>query len=663
MAQQLASNASKPGTAKPRVSSSSASTATSREHTPTTAPGDSLAAGRTRARARAPAPTGSFEDALGGLESNLKLNTLEEARALLMQGQYIPSNCDNVTTSQLATTLLILLQDVSAKVGKTHAAYLRAVALMLHHEDTTCTAQLIASKVTDMQELILQKLQSATESMTHATSAMTDATGTLDQQITTLARQEEVTRESVQDLAMAVQVMNGAADELMASSTTPVEHLAQVSSQAAAATATAPGAAHPPAPAPALPTAQAHATAQAKALADERNIILDLDGEAAVGVAKLSEQELVERANVAIDRMGIQAGDKPTQFAFAAAYKLEHGGIRYRMVDKASADWLRRPDIRVAFAEAYGGDGRLKDRTYAVIAEFADVAFNPVDPDGLRATARLNAIPESIASARWLKRANRRRPNQRKAFLEIMLTSPKAANTLIRAGCVINGCTLRTRKRLTEPKRCMKCNRFTTRHTAKTCKADHDTCTKCSGNHREDVCTSDTLACVNCKGDHAASDRACPRYLEELAKIRDRVPDNKYPYYPEADDPSTWVQDSNSPPSSQQVPGAAAPTTSTDGWRTVVTRKRGRRPGATATKSGTAPSKSPHSAAASDDQRPRSRSSTRTATGVVDGPPTRPATPLRQMTLHEQTSGSVLPRAPRPRANTASAATPTRSNA
>jgi hypothetical protein len=656
MANPFANTSSKPPLRKGRISNTSASTTTSREPTPAATASDSLTAGRTRSRTQAAAPIGSFEDALGALDSDPKLNTLEEARALLARAQYIPDDSTSVTTSQLATTLLILIQAIAVKAGKTHVAHLRAVALMLHHEDTTCTAQLIASKVMDTQELILQQLQSATEKMNTAASALFDATNGLDQQMTTLARQDEATRESVQDLATAVNVMNNAADELLARSTDPAT--------SASPTAQEPGPAAAPAtsPSPAAPltpvTAQAHATARAKAQADERNIILDLDGEAVTGVAKLSEQELVERANVAIDRMSIQAGDKPEQFAFAAAFKLEHGGIRYRMADKASADWLRKPDVRVAFAAAFGGDGRLKDRTYSVIAEFADIAFDPTSADGLKAVARLNAIPDCIASARWLKRAGKRRPGQRTAFLEVLLTTPKSANTIIRSGCVIHGRTLRTRKRLTEPKRCMKCNRFTSRHTAKTCKAEHDTCTKCAGEHREEACTSTTLSCINCKGEHAASDRACPRYLDEMKKIRDRVPDNKYPFYPEADDPSTWVQETDTDGlTSTQATGTPAAASATDGWRTVGPRGRGRRPGA-------APSQRPKSAAGAA-HRSQSRSQTRPAPTVsgTPNPTARPGSPLRQQTLHEVALDGILPGTPRPRANSASAATPTRPHA
>jgi pyruvate/2-oxoglutarate dehydrogenase complex dihydrolipoamide acyltransferase (E2) component len=189
--------------------------------------------------------------------------------------------------------------------------------------------------------------------------------------------------------------MNSAADELMARATAPVEPTPQATHQADTDADTDTPAMSSPLALQLTPlAAHAHATARAKALADERNVILDLDGDAATGVSKLSELNIVERANVAIDHMGIQASNKPAQFAFVAAHKLEHSGIRYRMADKASADWLRRPDMRIAFAEAFGGDGWLKDQTYAVIAEYADVNFNPADADRLHATATLNAIPD-----------------------------------------------------------------------------------------------------------------------------------------------------------------------------------------------------------------------------------------------------------------------------
>jgi hypothetical protein len=571
------------------------------------------------------------------------MNTPAQARAALEKNLYIPPGVTDLTTSQLANTLLILIHSISVtKIGRTWADLLRAVAILLHHEDTSCTAQLIASKVLDMQEAALAQLKTVSDKVGLAASSVFDAAASLDDRANVLARQTDVAQECTQHLAEAVESINDATCELKANAeSTP------------AATAPGPGATYanvaawtPPATAQSNPR---QAAARAKAMADERNVIVDLSGDAATEAAKLSEKELVDRANMAVDRMGLQATDKPEAFAFIAASKLEHGGVRYRMADKACADWIRRHDVREAFTTEYGGDGRLKDKTYAVISEFADVGFDPTDAAELTAIARLNGLaPHSIVTARWLKRQASRRPGQRTAFLEIVLATPKAANAIIRAGCVILGRTLRTRKRLIEPRRCMKCQGFTARHTAKTCRTEHDTCAKCSGQHREDTCTADTLKCSNCKGDHAAADRACPKYLDEVRKLRERVPDNRYPLYVQADDPSTWEQDAEADDAAQ--PAAATAPRRAGGWKQREQRGRPRTPPQSSQNAApkTAGSTGPQAAA---ERRSRSRSR-QTATPAAP----RVSSPLRQQTLHEVSPHGVLPSPARQRANSTPAA-------
>jgi hypothetical protein len=104
-------------------------------------------------------------------------------------------------------------------------------------------------------------------------------------------------------------------------------------------------------------------------MADEHNIIDDLSGEAATETAKLSK-ELVDRANMAIDCMGLQATNKPEVFAFITASKLKNGDVQYRMAHKVCADWIRCHNVREAFTTGYSGNRQLKNKTYAVISEF-----------------------------------------------------------------------------------------------------------------------------------------------------------------------------------------------------------------------------------------------------------------------------------------------------
>jgi hypothetical protein len=651
---------------------------------------------RTDSGVAATPATGNFEQSID-MNPDPAMRTATDARAVLEAALYLPTNAGELTTSQLANAILIFIATVSPeKMGVTNAQHLRAIAILLHHEDTSSTAQLIASKVADIQEKNSQQIEIAAHKLGLATMAVESAAASLEERSNTFARQGDVTevttgnlrkvaedvknvteemkkntvtaarqceimQETTQEMAAAAVILNEAAEGCAprvfprADRAEQTDELAEaMAGIAEACDADRARSGMPPINrkqgtqgAHAAPSSLPQAAARAKALADERNIILDIDGDQTEAVAKLSEQELVDRATSAIERMGTQAGDRPETFAFVAASKLAHGGIRYRMADRASTEWIKKPDVRVAFAAAFGGGGGLKDKTYTVITEYASTQFDPSNVSGLDAVARLNGIPGNIASARWLKRVEKRRPGQRAAFLEVSLRTPAAANALIKAGCVIHGRTLRTRKKLVEPRRCMKCNKFTSKHTAATCRAEHDTCTNCSGDHRESACTEQTPKCANCQGEHAASDRSCPRYLEEVKRIRERIPDNRFPLFPEAGDPLTWIPDDEDAQNEQEQ----NKTGDGGGWRTVGPR-RGRQPGYKTKAADKAQGGKRDARPSSLSWEGRSRSRSRQGTeGRTSRTASRTASPLRQQTLHEVSPRGILRTPARQRAD------------
>ena len=51
-----------------------------------------------------------------------------------------------------------------------------------------------------------------------------------------------------------------------------------------------------------------------------------------------------------------------------------------------------------------------------------------------------------------------------------------------------------------------------------------------------DITEMANFACANCMGDkakgHGAADRNCPTFAKEQVKLRQRVPENKYKYFP-----------------------------------------------------------------------------------------------------------------------------------
>jgi hypothetical protein len=91
------------------------------------------------------------------------------------------------------------------KIGRTWANLRRAVAILLHHEDTSCMLQLIASKVINMQEAVLAQLKTVLDEVSLAASPVFDTAASLDDRGNVLARQTDMARECTQHLVEAVE--------------------------------------------------------------------------------------------------------------------------------------------------------------------------------------------------------------------------------------------------------------------------------------------------------------------------------------------------------------------------------------------------------------------------------------------------------------------------
>jgi hypothetical protein len=64
---------------------------------------------------------------------------------------------------------------------------------------------------------------------------------------------------------------------------------------------------------------------------------------------------------------------------------------------------------------------------------------------------------------------------------------------------------------------------------------------------RDCKATRNEFNCATCKKDgrhnnHAAWDRECPAFIEEKAKLRERMPENHYRFFPVDHEEGTWVR-------------------------------------------------------------------------------------------------------------------------
>jgi hypothetical protein len=92
------------------------------------------------------------------------------------------------------------------------------------------------------------------------------------------------------------------------------------------------------------------------------------------GLAELTEKELVVKANVALDLMGLQAEDKPERTRFVGASKVK-GGAMYEMNSEEAAVWLKQGNVMKAFVAKMGSTASYKVQTYEVMLDWVPVTF------------------------------------------------------------------------------------------------------------------------------------------------------------------------------------------------------------------------------------------------------------------------------------------------
>ena len=252
----------------------------------------------------------------------------------------------------------------------------------------------------------------------------------------------------------------------------------------------------------------------------------------------LTEKELVTKANTTLELMDTDALEMPPGVAFVGAKKMRNGNILYQLNTYDAGNWMKMEDVQKVFMENYGGTASMQNKLYYVIAEFVPISFIENSSFMHARIEEESAISaNSLVFSKYIKPAHLRSNNQKVAHVTLGFNNRFAANDAIQSRLFIEGKHVGLRKKLTEPRRCLKCQKFS--HYVLDCKNEEDICARCSGKHCTSVCketnTAD-FACSNCIGTkakgHRAADRNCPAFTMELEKLHKRIPDNKYKYFP-----------------------------------------------------------------------------------------------------------------------------------
>ena len=264
----------------------------------------------------------------------------------------------------------------------------------------------------------------------------------------------------------------------------------------------------------------------------------------------LTPKLLVAKANLAIDLMEDCDQDtpssKPKEARIVSAKILGNKGVVLETSNEETVTWLR--GRAKDFAAGMGGQAALKDRSLHLVVEFVPATLNEQLPDLLQAIEADNQLTSgSLISARWMRAPGNWRPDQKLAHAILTTNNIPTADSILKDGLVIEGCRLQARKLEEEPKRCFKCQKLSTRHTAANCQEITDWCSNCAGPHSVDDCRvtdRSKFACAGCRSvgapdQHAAWDKRCPAYTQEKARILGCHPEYEYRYYI-TNEPWTW---------------------------------------------------------------------------------------------------------------------------
>ncbi|KAF8804016.1 hypothetical protein BYT27DRAFT_7259469 [Phlegmacium glaucopus] len=186
------------------------------------------------------------------------------------------------------------------------------------------------------------------------------------------------------------------------------------------------------------------------------------------------------------------------------------------MDSEESATRLRQEQVQNTFKKHFRGSAKIKKPVYQVVVDFLPVTLRDTLGDLTDKMEENNSLSlGTIAKAKWIRAPKNWKEGQRFAHAILTVTGRKQASTLIQKGIIVEGQRMRVRKMEEEPRRCFKCQEYS------------NLCDK----------AVDGFRCINCKkrglaANHATWDHACPRYIEERAKVKARDPGNQYVYFP-----------------------------------------------------------------------------------------------------------------------------------
>lgn len=204
----------------------------------------------------------------------------------------------------------------------------------------------------------------------------------------------------------------------------------------------------------------------------------------------------------------------------------------------------------------------IRLHTYTVIMRFVPCSgqFDPSNAAHLREAEAKNDIPpDSIVSAVWCKRPDKRSPNQKTVMLKVLCASPEAANLLLTGQIRIDDHLVTIHKDIKLPIHCLKCQEYG--HMRDTC-IGVEKCANCASvSHSSLSCAHEGApSCVSCgaRSKHTSSSPSCPIFVKKCAALDNHTPENTMLYFP-TNEAWTWASSPSNPPRPASPPIEAPP--------------------------------------------------------------------------------------------------------
>lgn len=428
-------------------------------------------------------------------DSDEEIRSAEDGKHFL-EKYLLTISGESYTLSGMATTLLHINQ--MKGVGLPIKNAIRAVSFILDDLDADDKANIIAGSVTSQLQ---KEMKNVTTSITET---MKKATDELSAQIAS------TTTKALHEIRTAATSLTSTSTELNATA----EALRKVKTASPSTT----------------PPDNVDERAEARELIRARQILVDIEHEGGKHpLPELSQAALIDKANDAISTMEGSDG-----FVFVGVDRLSNGGIVYEMNNEKATEWIREEKNATTFGQLLDETAQIIPRSFPLVVPFVPLTFNPDNEADLREVEETNQLPGgSIKRARYVKPADRRRPDQRMGHVIFVFSNAKVANKVIKEGLIVCHKRLtRVEKCKKEPIRCLKCQGYG--HIAAQCIFEHDICGTCAEHHRTANCTRQNHPyCTACDTEgHASWSRDCPVFTEKCLAMDRRHRENLMPYFP-----------------------------------------------------------------------------------------------------------------------------------